>query len=324
MTQISRRHFLALSGACSAALLAHPFRLAEAIASPKVTAQEAWGHFAQLSDGVWAVVSTPLESSDWTTGSNGGLVAGTDRVLAIEAFMQPQGAAWVAATAKQLVGQRPTDVLITHFHGDHANGLEGYAGDEGRPRVWMTETTRDLIIEADSERGQEIDPARREMLETASLVSPDRVTRIDLGGRSVELHPRKGHTPSDVTVEIADPSIVFFGDLLWNGFFPNYRDTLPTPFAASVRKARRERETVYVPGHGALANDDAVERLLLLIDSIEEAARRAFEQGVPAVDAAEAYSLPDPVADWTLFNPRYFEVAIGAWHRELGAPAATS
>ena len=317
-THLSRRRFLTLTGACGAGLALGPLRLG---ATPlgELVAEEPWGGIVALSDGVWAVASTPIKSSDWTTGSNGGIVAGSDRVLAIESFVSAAGASWVAAQARQLAGRRPTDVLVTHYHGDHSNGLAGYAEGDDLPRVWMTETTRDLVVEADQQRDAPEDPVRRQMLATATLLAPDKVTELDLGGRTLRLHPRSGHTASDVTVELEDPSIVFFGDLLWNGFFPNYRDTLPTAFAASIRAVRRDRETLYVPGHGALANDDALGLCLTLIDSVEAAARSAFERGISAAEAAKAFHLPDSVSDWILFNERYFEVAIGAWHKELGA-----
>ncbi len=157
------------------------------------------------------------------------------------------------------------------------------------------------------------------MVDTASILSEESVTELDLGGRTVRFHPRGGHTASDVTAELDDPSVVFCGDLVWNGFFPNYRDTIPTPFAESIRALRREQPTQYVSGHGSLADERAVELLLTLVDAVEAAARDAWEKGVPAADAAGAFRLPDPVSEWVLFNERYFEVAIGAWHAELGA-----
>jgi glyoxylase-like metal-dependent hydrolase (beta-lactamase superfamily II) len=182
----------------------------------------------------------------------------------------------------------------------------------------MTKTTRDIILKADEAGDGEPDPVRREMLDGASLLPEDRATKLDLGGCTVTLHPRSGHTESDVSAEIDDPSIVFFGDLLWNGFFPNYVHTSPTPFAASVRAARRESEAIYVPGHGTLADNTAVDRMLELIDSIEIAAREAIEQGITPADAASAYSLPEEVSDWTLFNPGYVERAITSWYKEQG------
>ena len=314
--ELSRRRFLILASATAASLAIGPRR--SAAAGLELGAEEPWAGVARLDEGIWAVASTPIESSDWRTGCNGGIVAGTERVLAIESFARPEGAEWVAATARRLAGRAPTDVVVTHYHGDHAGGLTGYAEGDSRPRVWMTAATRDLL--RDSGSGDEV---RARMLAEAEPIDPDGATELDLGGRAVRLHPRTGHTASDVTVELAEPSIVFGGDLLWNGFFPNYRDTRPTAFAASIRAARRTGPTTYVPGHGALADDAAVGRLLALADAVEEAGRASYEQGVSPSAAAGRFRLPDPVADWVLFNDRYFEVAIGAWHRELESGAAS-
>jgi glyoxylase-like metal-dependent hydrolase (beta-lactamase superfamily II) len=316
-SSLSRRRFLSLSAAGSAGLALGLPRLARGVETT-LAVEEPWAGFATLGEGIWAVASTPVESGDWRTGCNGGLVAGSERVLAIESFASTEGAAWVASQAAELTGHRPTDLLVTHFHGDHTSGLAGFAAMGEAPRLWLTEKTRALIRESDAQRDAPDDPARVLMLEEAILLAEDGPTELELGGRAVRFVPRRGHTPSDVTVELDEPSLVFFGDLLWNGIFPNYRDTIPTPFAASVRSTRRERQTTYVPGHGVLADDRAVGLLLVLIDSVEAAARAAFEKGIPAAEAAAGYALPAEVSDWILFNPRYPEVAIGAWLEELG------
>lgn len=313
---LTRRRFLTLAGVAGTGLLARPLRLTAA-SSLDLVAEEPWAGIVRLSDGVWAVASTPMRSSDWTTGCNGGLVAGSERVLAIESFGSVDGAGWLRSQAVKLAGRPPSDVLVTHYHGDHANGLAGYAEGDDAPRLWMTAATRDLVVESDAQRDAPEDPVRAALLAGATLLDPDGSTDLDLGGRTVRLEPRSGHTASDVTVELEEPSVVFFGDLLWNGFFPNYRDTLPTAFAASIRAARRPGQTIYVPGHGAIADERAVDLCLTLVDAVEQAARSAFEDGVAAADAAEQFRLPDAVADWILFNERYFEVAIGAWHKEL-------
>jgi glyoxylase-like metal-dependent hydrolase (beta-lactamase superfamily II) len=286
--------------------------------SPTIVDQQPWAYLEALAEGVWAVVSTPLESDDWTTGSNGGLIAGRERVVAIEGFVSPAGAEWLAQQAFALTGRRPTDVVITHFHGDHANGLEGYAR-ENTPTVWTTPATRDLIRAEDARREEPPSAVRDEMLEGVSVISPERPMKLDLGGRVVTLHPRHGHTPSDVTIELEDPSVVFSGDLVWNGLFPNYRDTEPSAFTESIRSLRRPRDTTYVSGHGALASGSDVDRLLSLVESVGEAARRAHQKGMPYPEGAAEFELPPTVSDWLLFNPKYFEVAFKAWYTELDA-----
>ncbi len=319
----TRRDFLAWSGSCTAHLLCMSAaasvggrRLFAGEPAERVVAREPWGRIEKLHDGVWAIVSTPLEKKDWTTLCNGGIIAGSERLLVVESFASPKGAAWVAQQAHELTGRRPTDVVITHYHGDHANGVGGFGGGDA-PRVWATPTTRELLAPSGRSDGRGDEAARAAMLEAATVIDEESSTEIDLGGRKVHLHPRAGHTASDVTIEIDDPSVVFYGDLLWNRMFPNYRDTTPTVFAGSIRAAMRESETLYVPGHGPLADTRDIERLLAVLGEIETAARRSFEEEVTAVEAAAGFELPESLGKWAMFNDSYFEVAIGAWHREL-------
>jgi hypothetical protein len=79
----------------------------------------------------------------------------------------------------------------------------------------------------------------------------------------------------------------------------------------------RDRESVYVPGHGPLANSQDLERYIQVIDDVGAAARRAIEGGTPAAEAAQSYRLPETLGEWTMFNSRYYEVAFIAWEREL-------
>ncbi len=47
----------------------------------------------------------------------------------------------------------------------------------------------------------------------------------------------------------------------------------------------------------------------MILDGIRE------EGGV--AEAAPAYSVPESLGEWAMFNPRYYEVAFGAWERDL-------
>ncbi len=320
----SRREFLAWSGSCAAHLIwmsaaasMGARRLFAEEPADRIVAKEPWGRIEKLADGVWAIVSTPLETKDWTTICNGGIVAGSERVLVIESFASPKGAAWVARHTRELTGRRPTDVVVSHYHGDHSNGLAGFAQDGDAPRIWTTPTTSELLKPAGGNDGRGDREQRVALIAGAQALDEAAPTEIDLGGRKVTLHPRAGHTASDVTVELDDPSVVFYGDLLWHRMFPNFRDTTPTVFAASIRAAMRERETVYVPGHGPLAGAQDVERLLSVLSEIETAARQAWQEEITAVEAGASFRLPESLGEWTMFSDNYFEVAISAWHREL-------
>jgi glyoxylase-like metal-dependent hydrolase (beta-lactamase superfamily II) len=275
-----------------------------------VVAREAWGRLEKVADGVWALVSTPLEG-DRTTLCNGGIVAGRAGVLVVEAFGSDAGARWMAEQARTLTGRTPTHVVVTHYHGDHTAGLRG-SFETADVTLLTTRVTRSLTLD----RNQNAPAA---LLEGAQVLDDRRPTEIDLGGRSVIAVPRRGHTDSDVSLEVSDPSVVFCGDLVWNGMFPNYMDAVPSRLSLNVRMLRSLGASTYVPGHGVLAGSADVERYLALLDDVEAAARRAMERGMSAQDAAADYRVPAALGEWVLFNPRYFETALGAWMKEEGS-----
>ncbi|MEQ8329305.1 MAG: MBL fold metallo-hydrolase [Longimicrobiales bacterium] len=272
-----------------------------------VVAREPWARIERVAEGIWAVVSTPLE--DRTTLCNGGIVAGRAGVLVVEGFGSDEGSRWLALKARELTGRLPTHVALSHYHGDHTAGLRG-ALEEGSPDALVTARTRDLVLERNAE------PAV-EALERATVLDTRRPTEIDLGGRTVIAVPRRGHTDSDISLEVVDPSVVFCGDLVWNGMFPNYMDATPSRLSLAVRLLRERGADTWVPGHGALAGAADLDRYIAVLDDVEAAATRAVERGWSAEEAGAAYRIPESLGDWMLFSPTYFERAIGAWMSEL-------
>ena len=264
----------------------------------------------EVGEGLWALISTPLE--DRTTLSNGGILRGVRETLVVESFASEEGARWMVEQSRELTGRAPDHVVLTHYHGDHTAGLAGY-GDIS-PNVYVTAATRDRLL-----AGGRLEGAQARLLEGALVVEEGAPMEIDLGGRSARVYPRTGHTDSDLTVELEEPSIVWCGDLVWNGMFPNYMDATPSKLSHSVRDLRRDRATRYVPGHGPMATPRELDTFIDVLDHIEEAGRRAHERGMSAADAAAEYVFPEAFGEWMLFNPRYHETAIGAWLKELGS-----
>lgn len=312
----SRRTFVHRMGSCAAHLgimaAASPWFAREAWAAPTgypVVAQEAWGRLERVAEGVWAMISTPL-TGDYTTICNGGIIQGRAGVLVVEAFGSDAGARWIAEQALLLTGRQPTHVVVTHYHGDHTGGLRG-AFETADVKLLATDVTRDQTRERNEDSPGDI-------LDGAQLLDMRRPTEIDLGDRSVVVVPRRGHTDSDVSLEISDPSVVFCGDLVWNAMFPNYMDAVPSRLSLDVRLLRELGAATYVPGHGPLASPEDLGAYIDLLDDVEAAARRALERGVTAEEAGAEYTLPPGLAEWTLFSPSYFERAIGAWMQEVG------
>lgn len=275
---------------------------------PGAARREPWGRMEAVGTGVWAHLATPL--ADRTTLCNGGLIAGRDGVLMVEAFAGDAGARWVREQSRMLAAQEPTHVLLTHYHSDHTGGLRG-ARERGAALL-CTAGTRDLVLERNAN-------APTELLGDAQLVAAGEERVLDLGARRLRLLALAGHTPSDLAVVVEDAGVVFCGDLVWYGMFPNFVDAIPSRLGASVRALRALDQRVYVSGHGERTDAAGLDRFIALLARVEDAARAAIASGETAEAAGKRFSMPAELSHWTLFNPRYFERAIGAWMRELGA-----
>ena len=316
MTGINRRQFVGSASTCAAHLalmsVGSPALLRQAWSranvNSRIVAREPWGRLEQLAEGVWAMVSTPL-SGDRTTLCNGGLVAGRHGVLMVEAFASDAGSEWMAAQSLALTGRAPTHVVLTHYHSDHAGGIRG-AVKTVATSLHVSEETRTLITARNNN-------APIALLDEAEIVDPKRTPILDLGERRVTLRSLHGHTASDLAVQVDEPNVVFCGDLVWNGMFPNFVDAKPSQLTRSVKSLRELQGVRYVPGHGTVATPDELDRYLSLLDSVEYAARGAIARGDTAEVAGAAYRIPDALGEWVLFSPRYFERAIGAWMKEL-------
>ena len=335
---VGRRGFLAAAGACLGHLWLAPTEVAAltgggagtglarrpgkfgSATSPRPTgpvAREGWGELEEVAEGIWALISTPLSGHPEAgrTVANGGIIAGRDGVLVVEAYASPEGASWMAGRAYELTGRLPDRVVLTHHHGDHTVGVPGYfpGGGDG-PAVLSTAPVKERLMDAGG-----VSSAR------AARIRPElptgRVEVLDLGGRTVHVVPRDGHTGSDVTVEVLDPAVVFCGDLVWNGLFPNYVHATPSRLATAVDALFADPGRVFVPGHGPIP--DAAEARLYrdLLGLVEDAARRGNERGLSAAEAAAEFAMPGALADWVFFSDRYVEVAIGAWYRDLSGQA---
>ncbi len=309
---MDRRQFMVASGSCLAQLAALPPLLRSSLwhGFGASIAVEPWARIEPLGASVWACISTPLSGDPDArrTFSNGGIVAGRSGVLVVEGFASDAGAHWISEKARELTGRAPTHVVLTHYHGDHSSGLAGFRSSPSRPVYVTTTATRERLATR---------APVAEVLSSAELVDAEQPRVIDLGGRRVTITPRSGHTASDLTVTVEDPAVMFGGDLIWNGMFPNYVDATPSVLAKSVRAAGADAKAVIVPGHGAIPTREQFARYVELLDLIEDMARRAHAAGRSPVEAAAGMTLPASLGEWTMFSPRYFHVALEAWAKEL-------
>ena len=320
---MNRRNFLACSSSC-AAWMAGIAQFSPALFrsvmqqtddAHEVIATEKWGRVEKIQEGVWAHVSTAFETRNFQTVCNGGIIAGDKGVLAIESFANPKGAAWWGETAKELTGKWPTDVVMTHFHGDHTGGHAGYFTDKHKPNMWVTDATKDAAEESFAKGGKKND------FKNVMAIDAVNGAEIDLGNRKVAIKSRVGHTASDVTVELKDPSIIWCGDLFFNRIFPNFSHATPGKLNGYASTIAAQKDTVLVPGHGPVADFEAAVKYKDFLAWLETWARESIDAGSNADTAGKEFKLPKEFEDWFVWSPNNAKLAWTAWDKEIKATA---
>ena len=314
-----RRNFLTQSATCGAHVLTlacfAPNLLRNAFAAQeidKVVTTEKWGRLEKVHEGVWALISTPFESNDFTTVCNGGIIKGDSGVVVVESFNQPEGASWMAEQAKKLAGRFPTDIVSTHYHADHTGGHLGFYKDGRNPRLWLTDSTK----KAAEKSFNESDKKDNDFKNVVSI-DPKEGATIDLGNRSVKLIPRSGHTASDVTIELVEPKVVWCGDLFFNRMFPNYGDAIPSRLNTYVDSIIEAPDVTYVPGHGPIANLESMKKYKTFLAHIQESATSAFKAGKSIDEETKEFKMIDSLSEWVVWAPDNAKKAYTAWYREL-------
>ena len=289
-----------------------------------------------IGDGVYATISDRAKGMQ--TRSNGGFILGRDAVLLIEGFQTPEGASF-QINALRMVSRVPIrGAILTHFHFDHSLGSSFYGGNnipvwahikvahrmiekyptwqvESRDRFiapWL-ERVRRADTDAERQHAQSdvdgllgmFDPVTQNVLALPNhpLNPSDMPMTLDLGKLSVVIESYPGHTDTDLIIRVPDQNIVFSGDLLVNAQYPTNIDGQPTPWRATLAKfAQFDRETLFVPGHGAPCGLEAVTLLITIFDDIAEQAEKMYKSGVPIDEAVEGYVVPEKWKNFRRFS----------------------
>lgn len=270
-------------------------------------------HFTvhEIAPGVHALVATP----GGTAVGNSAVVDLGDRTLVVDTFETLEAADDLLAVTEALTGRRAALVVNTHWHDDHTNGNQLFAGAE----IVATPRTVELIaanIPADldslaAEIEDYLQDGRRGLAEATSdeeragaersvraatallrdlprfhLTLPNRMIEDRLlvagAGRSAAiLTYGGGHTESDTFVHLPDDNLVIAGDLLFVGRHPWLASGDPGAWAAILERMAALEAAAIVPGHGPVGGPEDLAGLAVYLRAlaaiVEEAAARGID-----------------------------------------------
>jgi cyclase len=246
----------------------------------------------EVADGVFAYLQP--DGSWWI--NNTGFVVGRRGVVAIDACSTERRTRRFLHHVTSVAGERPVRTLVnTHHHGDHTHGNFLFGG----ATIVGHERTRSEMLAAGPPVGLE---AIWEPVEWGSVeVVPPFLTYADgvtLWSDDRRLEVRHvgmpAHTTNDSYVWLPEQSVLFCGDLLFNG---------GTPFVlmGSVTGALEVIETVLrplgartiVPGHGAVAGPELLDAVGGYLRWLLEVARAGRDAGLTPLEVARDTDLGD-------------------------------
>jgi cyclase len=246
------------------------------------------GEIQQVSEGIYAYLQP--DGSWWL--NNTGFLASRDGVISVDAAStERRTRAYLDAIAT--VTDRPVRTLVnTHHHGDHTHGNYLFGGativghERCREAILGTPAPPPAGVWTDVDWGPlELAPPFLTYTDGVTLWSGDLRCEVRYVGTPA-------HTTNDSILHIPERSVVFTGDLLFNG---------GTPFAlmGSVSGWIEVLETVLrplgartlVPGHGPVCGPEVIDDVLAYLRFVQRTAREAKAEGLTPLQAARAVDL---------------------------------
>jgi glyoxylase-like metal-dependent hydrolase (beta-lactamase superfamily II) len=220
---------------------------------------------------------------------NIGVIVGDRAALVVDSGMGPRNGEIVRDVARELAGDRPLFLTITHFHPEHGFGAQAFRDATivvNRAQHEDFREKADAYLQMFLGLGSEV--ARQ--LDGVDFVQPhvvyDSAADLDLGGKLVQLRSwGLAHTRGDQVVFLPAERVLFTGDLVETRIFPGFPFFPPHDTDVDGRKwigvleeLQRLDAKIVVPGHGEVGDASLVAATREYLELLQsETARLAGE-----------------------------------------------
>lgn len=246
------------------------------------------GFLEEVSEGIYTYLQP---DGSWYL-NNAGFIVADNGVISIDATStERRTRAYIDAISS--VTDRPVRTLVnTHHHGDHTYGNYLFTG----ATIVAHEKTRERILEAGppSNYGILDDVEWGNVELSPPFLTYDRGVTLWAGDLRCEvLHVGKpAHTTNDSIVWIPERSVLFAGDLLFNGGMPFLLEGSIAGLIEVLEEVIRPlgAQTI-VAGHGPVTGPELIDFTLSYLRFVQEAAQRAHDAGLTPLQAAMEINL---------------------------------
>jgi glyoxylase-like metal-dependent hydrolase (beta-lactamase superfamily II) len=264
--------------------------------------------------------------------SNAGLITDGEASLLVDTLFDLKLTQQMLDTMRRSVpaAGRIDMVVNTHANGDHCYGNQLVADAQiiasARTAEEMTELPPPVFAMLLRQAPQLGQPGAffsyafgRFDFENITFTPPTRTFEgqlsLKVGDKEVHLiEVGPAHTRGDTLVHIPADRVIFTGDILFIGGHPViWAGPTSNWLRACDRILAMDVETI-VPGHGPITDKQGVAAVKAYLEYIFEEARKRFEAGMPAFEAAKDIPM-DRYASWT--DGERIAVNVASIYREL-------
>ncbi len=187
------------------------------------------------------------------------------------------------------LSSKPVRFLVNSHHAfDHTSANCVFAG-KGVTIIASKKCREEMIkhSENDFRRWSAMKPYLKRLLEEKGItvalphITFNRELQLNLGGETFELyHYGHGHTPGDIIVYLPKDRILFGGDLIWCGFFPNVREGNVPNYIRIVDRILEFPAKHYIPGHGYVTSDpEEIRRMKDFLEFLWKTIEKGVREG---------------------------------------------
>lgn len=214
-------------------------------------------------------------------GGNIGLSVGSDAAFLVDDQYAPLSAKIIAAV-KSVTGQPIRFIVNTHWHGDHTGGNENI-GKTGALIVAHENVRKRMSTEQfNSLFNRRTPPSPAAALPVVTFT--DSVTFHINGDELVAYHIPPAHTDGDAVIHFTRADVIHMGDTFFNGGYPFVDVSSGGHVNGVIGVADRvlagcKPTTIIIPGHGSVADCDALRRYRDVVATVRDRVQAEMRKG---------------------------------------------
>jgi glyoxylase-like metal-dependent hydrolase (beta-lactamase superfamily II) len=282
----------------------------------------------ELGDGLFAYLQ-PDGGWGW---SNAGLIASDGTSMLVDTLFDLQLTQRMLDAMRPVTERNPIEqAMNTHANGDHCfgnqllpKGIDLYATAAAASEMQAVPPALVHALFNELDLGEAFDDfaertMRRFDFENIQQRLPsktfERQLELRVGDRAVHLlEVGPAHTSGDAIVHVPDANTVFTGDILFIEGTPIMWDGPVGNWLRACDRILSLDADVLVPGHGPVTDASGVRDVQRYLTYVRDEARRRFESGMSAEDAADDIDIGD-FRDWG--DPERIAVNVETLYQEF-------